>query len=43
MTFNSGAKVKGQWKNGKLNGKASFLYCNGDVYDGNWVENIKSG
>jgi hypothetical protein len=45
MIFSNGAKAKGQWKNGKLNGKATMWYANEDkdIYEGEWVDNIKCG
>ena len=43
MDFHTGARSEGQWVNGKLNGKAKMRYPNGDIYEGEWVENLKCG
>lgn len=43
MDFHTGARAEGQWVNGKLNGKAKMRYPNGDVYEGEWIENEKCG
>ena len=36
MDFHTGARVEGQWKDGKLNGPAKMKYSNMDFYDGEW-------
>ena len=43
MEFHDGAKVEGMWEKNKLFGRAKMIYPNGDVYDGNWINNQKDG
>lgn len=43
MEFRSGAKAEGNWQNGKLNGLATMWYPNGDIYIGEWIDNLKCG
>ncbi|TXE13090.1 hypothetical protein FUA26_04660 [Seonamhaeicola algicola] len=35
--YESGAKVEGFFKNGKLDGYGEFIYANGDTYNGNYL------
>lgn len=42
-TYESGAKVEGFFKNGKLNGYGEFIYANGDTYNGNYLEGQLDG
>ncbi|WP_298285833.1 hypothetical protein [uncultured Lutibacter sp.] len=42
-TYESGAKVEGFFKNGKLNGYGEFIYANGDTYSGNYLEGQLDG
>lgn len=41
--FPDGAKYIGQVKDGKMNGKGKYYYKCGDIYDGNFVDGVKSG
>jgi hypothetical protein len=43
MFFNNGAFLTGEWKNGKLNGKGSFLTDAGVLYIGDFVNGVKHG
>ena len=43
MFFNNGAFLTGEWKNGKLNGKGSFLSGTGILYIGEFVNGVKEG
>lgn len=43
MLFANGSKVEGFWMNGKLCGKATMEYNNGDIYTGEWYNNEKNG
>ena len=36
MEFHTGARVDGEWKDGKLNGTAKMKYANSDFYEGAW-------
>lgn len=42
-TYESGAKVEGFFKNGKLNGYGEFIYANGDTYKGNYIKGQPNG
>ncbi|RLJ69104.1 YD repeat-containing protein [Lacinutrix venerupis] len=42
-TYESGAKIEGFFKNGKLNGYGEFVYANGDTYRGNYLEGQRDG
>lgn len=33
----------GRWEDDKRNGKGTYQYVNGDVYDGDWKDNKKHG
>ena len=33
-------KYEGYWVNGKKNGRGRFTYPEGDVYEGDWVDDI---
>lgn len=41
--YESGAKVEGFFKNGKLNGYGEFIYANGDTYQGNYIKGQPNG
>ena len=43
MFFKEGAFLTGEWKNGKLNGKGSFLTETGILYIGEFVNGVKQG
>jgi hypothetical protein len=43
MFFKEGAFLTGVWKNGKLNGKGSFLTETGTLYIGEFVNGVKQG
>src|SRR6187399_177901 len=43
MFFKEGAFLTGEWKNGKLNGKGSFLTETGILYIGGFVNGVKQG
>ncbi|HMK17067.1 MAG TPA: hypothetical protein VK492_02610 [Chitinophagaceae bacterium] len=43
MFFKEGAFLTGEWKNGKLNGKGSFLSETGILYIGEFVNGVKQG
>src|SRR6187401_3429539 len=43
MFFKEGAFLTGEWKNGKLNGKGSFLTETGTLYIGEFVNGVKQG
>ena len=34
------AKFDGEYKNGKKNGKGKMLFPNGDIYEGEWVDDM---
>ena len=34
---------KGSFSNGKRHGQGVYLYPNGDIYQGEWIEDLKSG
>ena len=34
MTYNSGSRYVGEWKDDKFNGYGEFYWKNGDVYKG---------
>jgi hypothetical protein len=33
----------GQYKEGKMNGKGTYYYADGDKYTGDWVDEQKTG
>ena len=33
-----GARYEGYWLNDKANGKGKFYHVEGDIYDGDWVD-----
>ena len=43
MFFKEGAFLTGEWKNGKLNGKGSFLKETGILYIGEFVNGVRQG
>jgi len=43
MFFKEGIFLTGEWKNGKLNGKGSFLSESGVLYIGDFVNGVKEG
>ena len=43
MFFKEGVFLSGQWRNGKLNGKGSFLSESGILYIGDFVDGVKKG
>ena len=43
MEYENGDKYKGQWKDGKKDGKGEINYDNGANYNGDWKEDLKSG
>ena len=38
-----GKLYQGEIRNGFRNGKGKFFYANGNIYDGEWVDNNKHG
>jgi hypothetical protein len=42
-TFNSGEKYSGEYKRDKRNGVVKAEYANGDIYWGQWKDNLKEG
>jgi hypothetical protein len=43
MFFKDGIFLTGEWKNGKLNGKGSFLSESGVLYIGDFINGVKEG
>ena len=43
MTFNHGEKHSGEYKRGELNGVVKAEYANGDIYWGQYKDNLKEG
>jgi hypothetical protein len=41
--YESGAKVEGNYINGKLNGIGTIFFSNGDRYTGEWKDHIREG
>jgi prepilin-type processing-associated H-X9-DG protein len=35
--------AKGEWKEGRLHGRANVVYHDGSVYDGEWVDGSRKG
>lgn len=43
MILANGDKCEGFWDNDKLQDKGIYTKANGEIYKGNWAENIKHG
>ncbi len=41
--YPSGAKYRGQFRNGKINGQGVLFFSNGNKYSGNWVDHYREG
>ena len=39
MVFKDCSIYEGLWNNDKMNGKGRMIYSDGDVYEGDWVDN----
>ena len=43
MTFNDGEKHSGEYKRGELNGVVKAEYASGNIYWGQWKDDLKEG
>ena len=43
MTWKNGTKYQGNWNLGKMHGHGVFTYANLNVYEGQFVNNMKHG
>ena len=41
INFNNGDKYEGEFRKGEKHGEGSYFYRNGDIYMGNWINNLK--
>jgi hypothetical protein len=41
--FEDNSRAEGNWKNGKLNGKCKIFYTSGNYYEGEMINDLKSG
>ena len=41
--FPSGRKYDGEWKDGKQNGHGKMIWSDGQIYDGNWCNDVIEG
>lgn len=40
MAFKNGDKYDGEWANEVFHGTGTYLYADGTVFTGNWVEGV---
>jgi len=43
MTFSTGAKYQGSFREGVYEGQGTMFYANGDIYTGDWAAGLKHG
>ena len=43
ITWPDGSKFEGMFRNNKANGRGRLLHANGEVYEGNWIDDKTNG